>query len=238
MVVENYKNRLYNTYVSSGQAVSGDLLRDKAPYMKRLIRRHMPPHLNSRIVDLGCGYGKYLYYFKKYGYHNLLGIDTSAEQVKLAHQLGITEVQQGDIQSFLASDTGQADVILLMDVIEHLPLQTVFDLLDSVYAKLNPGGKVIIHVPNAEGLFGMRIRYGDLTHELAFSPTSVRQLGRSVGFSRLKCEEDKPLVHGFTSLIRRIIWDCFTAPIRLLMMAETGKTHFVLSQNMLVVAEK
>jgi cyclopropane fatty-acyl-phospholipid synthase-like methyltransferase len=56
-----------------------------------------------------------------------------------------------------------------MDVIEHLTRQELFDLLDSVYRVLAPGGVCLVHVPNAEGLYGMRIRYGDFTHELAFS---------------------------------------------------------------------
>ncbi len=45
-------------------------------------------------------------------------------------------------------------------------------------------------------------------------------------------------MHNLKSLVRRIIWDVFTLVPRLLLTAETGETRFVLSQNMLIVADK
>jgi SAM-dependent methyltransferase len=243
----NVRERLYDAYISSGQAggtvlnqlqEGKELFSNNGPYITQLIERHIPNDRNARIVDLGCGHGAYLYFLKQKGYQNLVGIDTSAEQVALAHRLDIQEVQCGDINEFLEQDSEAVDVVLLMDILEHLPLEIIMDLLDKVFSKLSKGGRLIIHVPNAEGLFGMRVRYGDLTHEQSFTPTSMQQLLKTTGFSTIGYSEDKPVVHGMTSLIRRVIWDTMTAPHRLLLMAETGETHFVLTQNMLVVAQK
>lgn len=241
------KERLYKAYVSSGQAgsvVLGQMEQEKAlfsnnqPYILQLINRYIPTDRGVRIVDLGCGHGTYIHFLKQKGYHNLIGIDASAEQVELAHRLNMPEVQCGDIKDFLEHDSQSVDVVLLMDILEHLPLEAILGLLDSVYLKLRKGGKLIIHVPNAEGLFGMRMRYGDLTHEQAFTPTSMRQLLKTIGFSTVLYSEDKPIVHGMKSLVRRLVWDVLTVPHRLLLMAETGETEFVLTQNMLVVAQK
>ncbi|GGE96285.1 class I SAM-dependent methyltransferase [Hymenobacter cavernae] len=243
----DFKDRLYNVYVSSEQGGGKvldqlqngtSLFSGNAPYITQLIKRHIPADRSVRIMDLGCGHGAHLYFLKQCGYQNLVGVDTSAEQVELAHRLGVEEVQLGNIEDFLSDDKESADVVLLIDILEHLPLTFVFELLDSIFVKLNKGGRLIIHVPNAEGLYGMRIRYGDLTHEQAFTPTSMRQLLKTVGFSTVAYSEDKPVVHGVTSLIRRLLWGVLTAPHRLLLMAETGHTEFVLSQNMLVVAQK
>ena len=214
------------------------LFAGNAPYITQLIKRFIPTDRSIRIVDLGCGHGIYLYFLKQEGYQNLVGIDTSEEQVALAHRLGIHEVQRGDIGDFLSGDDKLADVVLLIDILEHLPLTVAFDLLDRIYVKLNKGGRLIIHVPNAEGLFGMRMRYGDLTHEHSFTPTSMRQMLKAIGFSIITYSEDKPVVHGMTSLVRRLLWSVLTVPHRLLLMAETGEKNFVLSQNMLVVAQK
>ena len=87
---------------------------------------------------------------------------------------------------------------------------------------LKPGGRCIAHVPNAEGLFGMRIRYGDMTHENAFTPKSAHQLFTTIGFEKVECHEDRPVIHNVKSLVRRIIWDVFTLVPRLLLTAETG----------------
>lgn len=238
---------MYSAYVSSGQAgstVLGQLDQEKAlfsnngPYILQLINRHIPADRSVRIVDLGCGHGTYIHFLKQKGYHNLVGIDVSAEQVELAHRLNMPEVQCGDIKEFLEHDSQGVDVVLLIDILEHLPLETVLELLDCIYLKLNKGGRLLIHVPNAEGVFGMRMRYGDLTHERSFTPSSMRQLLKTIGFSTVLYSEDKPIVHGMKSLVRRVVWDVLTAPHRLLLMAETGETQFVLTQNMLVVAQK
>ncbi|WP_375448118.1 class I SAM-dependent methyltransferase [uncultured Fibrella sp.] len=241
-----YKQRLYDAYVSSGQgslpantaALPEMLFKTNRPYVDSIIRPLLPTDKMAAIVDLGCGNGCFIYFFKKYGYLNLVGIDASAEQVKVANELGLQEVRQGHIHQFLTAHKESKDVFLLMDVIEHLTVQETFDLLDLVHSQLKPGGKLIMHVPNAEGLFGMRIRYGDLTHEQCFTTTSVQQLLKTVGFNAIICKEEKPVVHGLISLLRRVIWELGTLNYRLLLLAETGLTGSILSQNMLVVATK
>lgn len=79
---------------------------------------------------------------------------------------------------------------------------------------------------------------GDLTHTNAFTAQSIRQLMRACGFSEPCCYEDAPVAHGLKSLVRRILWRALTLPFRLLATAETGEWRHILSQNMLVVAER
>lgn len=239
-----WKDRLYAAYVSSGQANASktepvEHFSPRKPYIQAIIRQHIPPTRNIRILDLGCGHGAFLYFLQQAGYHNIYGVDVSAEQVALAHKFGLTAVEQANIISYLASiDDETADVILLMDVLEHLTRSDLFDTLDELFRVLRSGGKCIAHVPNAEGLYGMRIRYGDLTHETAFTPKSGQQLFSTVGFQSIQCFEDKPVIHGPVSAVRWLLWYLGTLPSRLLLAAETGGTSFVLSQNMLLIAMK
>jgi 2-polyprenyl-3-methyl-5-hydroxy-6-metoxy-1,4-benzoquinol methylase len=235
-----WKARAYNAYVSSGQAGNpDDLINSRLPYIELIIRKYIPFDPNLQILDLGCGYGAFLYVLKQAGFQRIAGIDTSLEQVALAHNLGVTEVEHGDIMSFLKRHNKETtDIVLLMDVIEHLTRQEIFDMLDEVFKVLRVGGKCIVHVPNAEGLFGVRVRYGDITHELAFTPKSAHQLFSTVGFHQIQCIEDRPLVHSLKSFLRRCIWDTMTLAPRLLLAAETGSGASILSQNMLVVCKK
>jgi 2-polyprenyl-3-methyl-5-hydroxy-6-metoxy-1,4-benzoquinol methylase len=47
-------------------------------------------------------------------------LDTSAEQVALARELGLATVDQQEISAYLASlEDASVDVVLLMDVLEH-----------------------------------------------------------------------------------------------------------------------
>lgn len=242
--MSDWKTRLYDAYVTSGQAGATQrniaaTLAARAPSIKAMIAKHVPADRNIRVLDLACGYGAMLYFLKQAGYQNCQGVDISAEQADLAQTLGLTNVVCKPLGLAL-KDTPDAsvDLILVIDVLEHLTRQEIFDTLDEVYRVLRPSGRCIAHVPNAEGLFGMRIRYGDLTHEGAFAPTSARQCFQTIGFSEINCFEDRPIVHGWKSAVRRTIWALGTLPARLLLIAETGQSRFVLSQNMLIVADK
>ena len=144
---------------------------------------YVPPDRDARIVDLGCGDGVLLHFLLEAGYRHVSGIDVSDEQIARAHGLGLFEARRGDIDTFLASaDDRSLDVVLLIDVLEHLTREELFAVLDGVARVLSPGGVCIAHVPNAEGLYGMRVRYGDLTHEQAFTARSMSQAFATVGF--------------------------------------------------------
>ena len=130
------------------------------------------------------------------------------------------------------------DPVLFGDVLEHLERQELFDLLDEVHRVLRPGGLCLIHVPNGEGIFGMEIRFGDLTHVQAFTQNSARQLLSATGFSQIRCYEERPVVHGIISLVRGVLWALGTLPFRLLLAAETGSTKAILSENLLIRAIK
>lgn len=241
----DWRSRLYNAYISSGQTgMTGNRkepfdFSSRAHFIESIIGKHIPDDKSIRILDLGCGYGAFLHFLKQAGYWNVFGVDVSGEQVAMAQSIGIAEIGRGDIGAFLATvKDSSVDVVLLIDVLEHFTRQELFDTLDEVFRVLKPLGKCIAHLPNAEGIYGMRVRYGDLTHELAFTPMTVHQVFSTVGFTKVDCLEDKPVVHGMKSFVRRLIWDVGTLVPKLVLAAETGQTSLTLSQNMLVVAVK
>ena len=172
------------------------------------------------------------------GYHDVIGVDVSEEQVALAKTMGV-EVVQSDLLDFLHnSDDGAFDVIFLMDVIEHHTIEQAYGLMDEIYRSLAPGGCCILHTANADGLYSMGIRYGDVTHEMALNETSARQLLTTVGFHSVKCHEDVPSVHGIKSMVRFMLWHFLTTYLRLLWLAETGSRGVILSRNFLIVANR
>lgn len=240
--MSDWKTKLYEGYVSTGQAADvsvderGRLDVANYPQLMRLIDRHVPQNKGVRMADLGCGHGALVHCLKSSGYRNVEGVDVSSEQVSLAHRLGLKEIRQGDLLGFLGNSPGTYDVLFLMDVLEHLEKQEIVDLLSQMRGALAGGGQAIIHVPNGEGLFGMRVQYGDFTHINCFTPQSIRQVLHACGFRTVEVYEDVPVVHGIKSLIRNLLWHVLTWRERLLLAAETGARGHILSQNMLVVA--
>jgi SAM-dependent methyltransferase len=238
----DWKSRFYAAYVSSGQArdtgeAAEELFRPRKAFLNHIIATHLPQDRKARIVDLACGPGALLHFMEQAGYRNIAGVDVSEEQIAVAARLGISSASCATLEEFLAAqDEASVDAVLAIDILEHLTRPQVMEMLAAVRRVLKPGGRCIAHVPNSDGLFGMRIRYGDFTHELAFSPSSARQVFRVSGFREVRCFEDKPRVHGPVSLARRIIWDVGTLPSRLLLAAESGATKAILSQNMMIEA--
>jgi 2-polyprenyl-3-methyl-5-hydroxy-6-metoxy-1,4-benzoquinol methylase len=244
-----WKTRLYEAYVSTGQAAvrpqqsatqsPHEVFAPFAPQTRRFIANHLPPDRGARIVDLGCGDGMLLHFLLEAGYSHATGLDVSQEQITRAHRLGLVQARRGEIEDFLAdTGSGSVNVVLLIDVLEHLTRDELFRVLEGVARILSAGGTCIAHVPNAEGLYGMRVRYGDLTHEQAFTARSASQAFRAVGFQQITAYEDKPVVHGATSLVRRGLWELGTLPHRILLAAETGAWGAILSQNLVVRAVK
>ncbi|WP_263785005.1 class I SAM-dependent methyltransferase [Salinibacter grassmerensis] len=238
--MNNEKNRVYEKYVSSGQAGNVSIDGGRLVEVKKVIDEHVPKDKSCRVIDIGCGYGIYLKELKERGYEKIKGVDVSSEQVEAAKKNGLKNIQRKQALSFLEEEKDESvDVVLMIDIIEHMNKEKTFSVMDEVCRVLRKGGKCIIHVPNAQGIFGMRVRYGDLTHERAFSPKSIRQLLRTTGFTNVSVFEDKPVVHGIPSLGRRMLWEVMTPVLKLLLLVESpGAESLAMSQNLLVTAFK
>ena len=96
------------------------------------------------LLDVGCGVGMFLHAAKREW--NAFGLETSAYGREFARaRLGLCVKETIDelpVQRF--------DVVRLSHVLEHIPDPGRF--LDWVVALLNPGGVVVIAVPNRESL--------------------------------------------------------------------------------------
>jgi 2-polyprenyl-3-methyl-5-hydroxy-6-metoxy-1,4-benzoquinol methylase len=240
--VSDWKSSFYKAYVSSGQAMSkgataSEVFRTRIGYANYVIAKHLPQDRTVRVADLACGSGHWLYALELAGYRNVAGIDVSEEQISEAHRLGITSATCSTLEAYLESQGEESiDVVLAIDIFEHMTRGELMNILHSIRRVLKPGGRCIAHVPNAEGIFGMQVRFGDFTHELAFTKRSASQIFRVAGFRQVQCFEDKPLVRGIKSFVRRVIWDVFTIPRRLLLLAEVGVPGAILSRNMVIEA--
>jgi cyclopropane fatty-acyl-phospholipid synthase-like methyltransferase len=190
---------------------------------------------------LGCGHGTLVHFAQLAGYANAKGVDVSEQQVALANKLGIANISQGDLMATLkATQPASLDVVIAFDVIEHFTKDELIDLVDAIHLALKPNGCWIIHTPNANSPFVGAVRYGDFTHEQAFTPTSIQQLLKASGFSRFIFAECGPRVHGLKSLVRVILWRLVRGVLNLVNAAETGDagSHLVWTRNFYSVAYK
>src|SRR5690349_17807170 len=91
----DYRDRLYAKYGtifhSAGTFDVAEASRWGKAYDYYL--RGWMPEPQARIVDIACGSGRLLLFFKQRGYTSLLGVDISPDQVARAKQVVPTVVQ-------------------------------------------------------------------------------------------------------------------------------------------------
>jgi SAM-dependent methyltransferase len=112
--------------------------------VRQLIGEILPPAADALIIDVGCGTGGNIADLADD--YTCLGIDTSAEAVALAERR-FPQVQFvcGSAPQDLGAKIEQAKLVLLMDVLEHVPDD--FAVLSALLAAARPGTHFLLTVP-------------------------------------------------------------------------------------------
>lgn len=124
--------------------------RAKLEQRSSVLQRHIFSSSNGakRLLDVGCGEGYALAFFREQGW-SVKGIDFSSAGVESKNPNCMDALVTGDIFALLKAEiaTGQTyDVVWLQNVLEHVidPL----DLLKSLRTLVSPGGLAVVTVPN------------------------------------------------------------------------------------------
>lgn len=221
-----YRQLLYGTYVSANKrylydTISQNALAKGQRNLHWFFRGWLPP-ATSRILDLGCGSGDLLSFFKSAGYLNISGVDVSLEQVVLARRI-CSDVSQSDIFLYLRQDgIGKFDMITLFDVLEHLTRDEIIELLNLIRARLNPKGVLVLQLPNGDSPFIGSIFFSDATHETCLTSVSLRHILEACGFKDCRFREHDPAPTGFISLVRYALWQIICLVIKAIHYIESG----------------
>lgn len=241
----DYRQRIYEQYpYGRHQTIGGGAPAEAAvrdPYFQILVRDFFPMDRHVVIRELGAGQGVLLRILEKLGYKDVVGYDTSPQQISQALHLDSARLERGDAFQVLAAiPEGYIDVLVAFDLLEHFTKSEAIRLAEEAFRVLKPGGRWIIHCPNGESPFSGRVRYGDFTHETCYTWQSISQLLQSCGFVGIVCREDQPTVHGLISGARWICWRVIRSILRFYIAVETGFTGsgIVLSQNFVTLAFK
>ncbi len=147
----------------------------RSKYYEWYTKNWLPEDKTAKIVDVGCGSGQFIYFLNKHGYKNVIGIDLDDKQINFAQRLGLN-VKCTSAYEYLKDYQYNLDLIVMLDILEHLTLEELFSLLELAYQALAPGGSIIVSVPNATSPTGLSTRFADITHETCFSPASLSQV--------------------------------------------------------------
>lgn len=105
----------------------------------------------GRALELGCGAGRLQEELAARGWE-AWGSDHSPQALAFCRQRGLTRLVEHDATRPLPGELGRFDLILALDLLEHLKDDE--GALLAWREALAPGGHVLLHVPAHPGLFG------------------------------------------------------------------------------------
>jgi 2-polyprenyl-3-methyl-5-hydroxy-6-metoxy-1,4-benzoquinol methylase len=196
---------VYNKFLSAGfEAFNKNNERYLIKQYSYNYFKFLPANREARVLEIGAGMGRFLQFLGEAGYSNFLGVDISPEAISYCQEKGIKKVQLiGSLSEFLAV-SGNFDLIVMNDVIEHLTPEESLNVLKKMYERLNSGGQLIVKTGNLASLIGPRIRYGDFTHQQGFTEYSLAQVVQIAGFSLFKVYAFKVPLNRLRRVLRAV----------------------------------
>lgn len=174
--------------------------------LPQYLKEELPSDKSAPILDVGCGFGQMLMRLKDAGYSHIKGIDIGNESVDFCRQSGLDVAQIQSIKEFSAVNQKRFQLILMSHVLEHIPKEEVIENLIAIRSMLQPGGRFIVMVPNAQSATGVYWMYEDYTHYQLFTAGSLLYVLKSAGFQTIEFLDPKCLkgLSPFQKLKRRI----------------------------------
>ncbi len=132
------------------QEAIGRVRQRQAAEVLSFVGKHSPA--KGEWLDIGCGFGHLLGDVRRAGY-DVFGVEPDETACTNARALiGNDRVHHGLMEDGTRPD-GNADVISMLDVMEHIPADSLPDFARMIRRKLRPGGLCVLKVPSTEGLY-------------------------------------------------------------------------------------
>jgi ubiquinone/menaquinone biosynthesis C-methylase UbiE len=188
---------------SGGAAVAG-------VYVGSLQRAHLQP--GEVLVDIGTGRGELLAVAVESGAGRAVGVEYSPAAVRLTsetirvHGVGDrAEVLLADARR-IPLDDGTADLVTMLDVVEHLAPRELDQTLSEAFRLLRPGGRILAHTFPSRTIYDVtyrlqrglhprrrrtwpvqpRVEYELLMHVNEQTVATMRRSLRRAGFSQCR----------------------------------------------------
>ncbi len=142
--------------------------------------KFVKPYLtNKRVLDLGCGTGRYLEHFSE----DSIGLDASYESIDIIKRKGLKAIF-GDLNEEIDFENNSFDLIFCSHVLEHV--DSPINLLRECNRLLKEEGMIFVTVPNETNLpnsIGLDDYFGNHPEHIhSFSIKNLKVLLHKTGF--------------------------------------------------------
>tara|TARA_B110000263_G_C15292492_1_gene504033 strand:- start:747 stop:1688 length:942 start_codon:yes stop_codon:yes gene_type:complete len=143
--------------------------------------------LNNRILDIGCFYGTFLKAANDFDW-KIYGTEISEDIISHAKENTNGDIRLGELED-IHFEENYFDVIVMMDVIEHLP--DPLSTLKEINRILRPGGLLYFDTPNFDSLerrvIGKNLHTIFPWHFYFFNVETISKLLKNSNFSLESC---------------------------------------------------
>ena len=166
------------------------------------------------MLEVGFGDGSFLDWARAEG-HRVSGTEVRPEAVDAARARG-HDVFLG------APPPRPVDLVVAIDVIEHLDRKEFSSFLETARGVLRPDGLIVARFPNGYSPFFGRYHHADMTHGRPLTGESVAQMAMLSGFRLVREQNPRPRPRG----LRRSLKTWLAYRLRDLIETVIGYAYF------------
>lgn len=168
----------YLDWKSWGDDDFGVLSRSTATYYEAELKRAgLHDRRDLKVLEVGFGNGDFMTFCKRRGW-TITGTEINLGLVAVGKAAGFDARIASDLETM---DPDSFDLVVTIDVLEHIPPEGTVAFLQSLLRVLRPGGSLVAHFPNADSPFGLYNQNGDATHVNAIGSGRARFYAQAAG---------------------------------------------------------
>lgn len=173
-----------------------DEFRGPRDEVRRRLQVYIPflkeAEITGGVLDIGCGRGEWLQLVKSEGIE-AQGVDRNRVFIEQCRAAGLNVVEN-DALIYLRSLPGESlNAVTIFHLVEHLPLETLINVVDEIVRTLKRDGLLIIETPNPENLIvGSHTFYVDPTHRNPIPSQTLQFLLEARGLRTLDVLKLRP----------------------------------------------
>lgn len=153
-----------------------------------VIQEHLKDWSQARFIDIGSGRGEWMDILKYHGAVDCVGVDLNARQNAIAEEHGHKTVCRDCIEYLTEQPDNSVDLISGIQLIEHLSMSDLMELLKQSHRVLKKGGMILFETPNPRNIsVAAYTFYNDPSHKRPLDPGLMSFLAEWSGFGEVKC---------------------------------------------------
>jgi 2-polyprenyl-3-methyl-5-hydroxy-6-metoxy-1,4-benzoquinol methylase len=233
--VHAYDN--YPAFKGWSEASFGEVTAAERLYFRSELARHALSASDKQVLELGFGNGAFLAFARGEGAH-VRGVELQTALVERA--VGAGYACYACLDQLLADGPPRFDLIVALDLLEHLQPAESIDLLRQLRAScVHANSKLLARFPNGDSPFSLPMHNGDYSHRIHLGAKAVTRICMEAGWRVSYLGEPAWVAD---TLQRKLIITtknaarlAFEAVLKALYFGRHGPS--TLSQNYILVAE-